>query len=246
VRFLYIDDDQHVDGTVRLTAEQRHRIRKVLRLRTGDELVVRYRSTGAGWRTVVAADGRDAVVLQVTDGVDAVAAGPVVHLGVSLLKKRLVEWVVEKATELGVTSVTPLVAEHGVVPALSPNETRRLDAAAVEACQQCGRPLPPRINTALTPVEFVAARRAAGNTVVMLHQDEATPSLASADLRGPVALLVGPEGGFSTNELDACRAAGARCRFIPGWILRAETAAVAATALAAFLGRQQAEGPLSD
>lgn len=153
------------------------------------------------------------------------------------------DWTVQKATELGVVRIVPLKTDHAVV---------RIDAAAGEkkrehwrsiassAAEQCGRAVVPHVESPTTLADYIAARRAGGDQAPGLLLDPDAPSgLRGLDAPPPtgLALLIGPEGGFSANEIRLASTHGFRPTRLGPRVLRTETAAVAAlTALQVLYG----------
>jgi len=142
------------------------------------------------------------------------------------------DWVVQKAVELGVAAVQPVQAERSVLRLAGERADKRLahwQQVAVSACEQCGRNRIPQLRPMQPVLQWLAANRAATNYVlapggrVGLAQ-EPPPA-------GPVHLLVGPEGGWSEGELAAFDAAGCRRIVLGPRVLRTETAGLAALAV---------------
>ncbi len=162
-----------------------------------------------------------------------------------LARGERMDWIVQKATELGVAAIVPVASRHSVVQLDAAARERRLEhwrAIAISACEQCGRNRLPQIH-ALRDLD-TACREADPSGLRLLLDPEAAASLpaalastvgAAAEGAGTgtalsVTLLVGPEGGFADEELAAARQHGfCPCRLGPR-ILRAETAPVAALA----------------
>jgi 16S rRNA (uracil1498-N3)-methyltransferase len=147
-------------------------------------------------------------------------------LGLAVLHTQASDWAVEKATELGVTSLVPVLCER-VQGGAHDRRVERWQRLAVAAVAQCGRSRAPRVADPLRLPEFVD--RAIGVRVVA---DPGAPeSPLAAPGRGGVTVLVGPEGGFTGAELAAARAVGFVGLSLGPRTLRAETAAVAALAV---------------
>jgi len=154
-----------------------------------------------------------------------------VTLGLALLKAERLEYVIEKATELGVSRILPFASRYSLG---RPSVARRSrwKHIAVSAAKQCARTVVPPIEE---PVRFVEVLREPAPCRVLLWEG-AEPEQA-ADLArihpvpARVTLLIGPEGGFAADEVDAARAAGWRLISLGPRILRADTAAVAAVAV---------------
>jgi 16S rRNA (uracil1498-N3)-methyltransferase len=195
-----------------------------MRCRVGDE-VVAFDGRGTSWRARVASIGRDEAVLDLGAAVvEAATRDAPLTLAVALPKGDRQKWLVEKLTELGVPRLVPLVTTHGVAEA-TPAAVERLGRSVIEACKQCGRDTLMAIAEPRTVAEVVAAHRATGGIVVA---DRGGAPLAGFDR--PVVALVGPEGGFTAEELAAVEAAGGRRVSLGPHVLRIETAAIALAA----------------
>lgn len=206
--------------------EARHASR-VLRHGAGDEIEV---VDGAGgWYRVRLDDvGRDAAsgtVLERLREVGEPAQGLTIALGVLKQPARF-ETFVEKAVELGVTEIVPLLTERSE---RSRVKRSRLEGILVAAVKQSGRSRLPLLHDAMP---FVEALDLAADARIVCHeatgQDAAL--LRRLPVRGSVAVLVGPEGGFSPSEVAAAEAAGFAAASLGPLRLRAETAALAAAA----------------
>ena len=160
-----------------------------------------------------------------------------VHLLAGITANERMDWLVEKATELGAASLTPLLAERSVLKLKGERGDKKRahwQAVAVAACEQCGRNCVPVIHEAVSLAEWLAAQPSAPpdsaepmtRLVLSLHPD-ARPLRQAVPATGPVTLLSGPEGGLTPAEEAAALAAG----FVPVTlgprVLRAETAPLA-------------------
>jgi 16S rRNA (uracil1498-N3)-methyltransferase len=213
-----------------------HHLAHVLRVRAGDTLTLfDGRGREAEARVVRLWDGE--LLVQVGE-VRQTARPPVaLALVVALLKGEKMDWVVQKATELGVARVVPVATAHGVVKLdaeRAAGRHARWSRIAEEAARQCARADVPVI-AEVSSLE--AALAAAAGWRVLLHEGEGTASLRA--LLPPVAppevtVAVGPEGGFAPDEVARARDAGFVIAGLGRRILRAETAAVAALAILGF------------
>jgi 16S rRNA (uracil1498-N3)-methyltransferase len=134
----------------------------------------------------------------------------------------------DMATQLGMTRFVPLACERSVVKA-SAKATTRWQRICLEACKQSRRPWLPTIDAVAIPAEAVA-REAAAGAVWLAQPDGRSVRHAGGD--GSLCVVIGPEGGFTSTEVERMVAAGAQCVSLGTGILRVETAAVAALALA--------------
>jgi 16S rRNA (uracil1498-N3)-methyltransferase len=212
-----------------LTREQAHYLFSVMRLNAGAALRV-FNGADGEWRAVVAAAGREGRLC--VHGQSAPQRlPPDLWLLFAPLKKARTDFVVEKATELGVARIVPVFTRYTNAERLRSDRLRRL---AIEAAEQCGETHLPEIAEAAR-LERVLETWDAGRRLMFCDESrEAAPAataLAEA-ARGPWAVLVGPEGGFAPEEAGRLRA----CPFVVPVtlgprVLRADTAAVASLAL---------------
>ncbi len=216
-----------------LAGPDAHHLANVMRAKPGDEVML-FDGNGCEFRAQVVKVHRATVDLAITARIEVnrELAAPLT-LGVALPKGDRQRWLVEKAVELGVTRLVPLVTSRGVA---QPTEQarRRLQRAVIEASKQCGR----------NRLMEIAEPQAVENYVARLASDEcgwlADPSGADmrtclADGASPRCIAVGPEGGFTDEEIAAARSAGWRVVSLGPRILRIETAAVAIVSLATRL-----------
>jgi 16S rRNA (uracil1498-N3)-methyltransferase len=221
-RFFLAEPPSH--GRGRLVGDEARHLVRVMRCRVGDE-VVAFDGRGTSWRARVASIGRDEAVLDLGAAVvEAATRDAPLTLAVALPKGDRQKWLVEKLTELGAPRLVPLVTTRGVAEA-TPAAVERLGRSVIEACKQCGRDTLMAIAEPRTVAEVVAAHRATGGIVVA---DRGGAPLAGFDR--PVVALVGPEGGFTAEELAAVEAAGGRRVSLGPHVLRIETAAIALAA----------------
>ena len=217
-----------------LTGDEARHLSRVLRGQPGDEVVV-FAGNGVEWPARIVRVARDEVELQLADpSTDPVRPGPRLTLAVALPKGERQKWLVEKLTELGADRLVPLVTTRGVAEATEAARGR-LERGVIEACKQCGRNRLLEIATPHTVAELLAAL-AAGQAILA---DPHAPPLDAAAVRDPgreIVGLVGPEGGFTGDEIAAAEHAGAIRVGLGPHILRVETAAIALAARLAGSG----------
>ncbi len=153
-------------------------------------------------------------------------------LGVALPKGERQRWLLEKAVEIGVTRLVPLLTERGVADP-TPSALERLRRGVVEATKQCGRNRLLEIGEPMKLAEY--SRHAAADSLRLLAHPDGAPLVGSpaATARAAVSLAIGPEGGFTMAEVDLARNAGWRAISLGPRVLRVETAAVLMAGLAA-------------
>jgi 16S rRNA (uracil1498-N3)-methyltransferase len=158
---------------------------------------------------------------------------PEVAVYLSIFKFDRMEWAIEKLTELGVARIVPVLAERSAQHLAKAAEARveRWRKIAKEAAQQARRISPPEI---AAPLKVPAMIKAAEECQIILSEVEEAVSLKSilAVARPPIALAFGPEGGWTAEELESFTSAGWKSASLGNTILRAETAAIAAVAVA--------------
>ncbi|WP_439816589.1 16S rRNA (uracil(1498)-N(3))-methyltransferase [Zavarzinia sp. CC-PAN008] len=225
---LCVPDDLAAGLVVAPTAPQAHYLTRVLRLEAGAPLRL-FNGRDGEWRAAVSGSARHPV-LEVQAQLRPQAPEPGPALWFAPLKGQRLELLAEKATELGASALVPVLTERTAIPKLN---AERLRANAAEAAEQCERLTLPRIDPPRPLGEAVAARPP---DTILLFCDESggapLAQVAGAHATADLAILIGPEGGFSAREraLLAELPGVARVSLGPN-ILRAETAALAALAI---------------
>ena len=205
-----------------------HYLGRVMRIVPGDAVILCDDQTGE-WAAAVVEAGKRAVVVEIATRLRPREALPDFWLCPALLKKDRFDLLLEKATELGVGTIRPLLTRRCVADRLNPERAR---AIVVEAAEQCARTVLPEL---APPTGLDAVLRTWPTDRALFFADElggATAARAFAAHPGPAALLTGPEGGFDDAERTAIRALPQAVPISLGpRILRGETAALAGVAL---------------
>lgn len=222
-------------STASLTGDEARHLARVLRAKVGDTVRV-FDGSGTEWPARIDAIGRDRVDLAVGAPIVPVEKnGPLLTIAVALPKGDRQKWMVEKLTELGAARLVPLVTARGVAEA-TPSAIERLKRSVIEACKQCGRSTLLEIGEPM-PLPACVAEKPAGSLGLVADPDGIpigdviSPSL-SRDRFGVLA-VVGPEGGFTDEELAAAVAAGFTAVSLGPHVLRVETAAIAIASVVA-------------
>jgi 16S rRNA (uracil1498-N3)-methyltransferase len=211
---------------VELDAGQANYLGNVLRLGEGAELLLFDGSSGE-WQARIAEAGKKRMALAVEQRTREPETIPDVWLAFAPVKRAQTDWMVEKATELGVARLVPVVTQRTIVERV---KLERLEAIAIEAAEQCGRTILPDISEPL-PLAHLLDCRDASRTLYFADEAGGEPA-ATAFTPGSAAILTGPEGGFTDAERAAIRAAPNALPISLGpRILRAETASLAALAI---------------
>jgi 16S rRNA (uracil1498-N3)-methyltransferase len=203
---------------------------QVLRLQPGHALTL-FDGRGGEYEALIERMGRSDVAVQV-GAHHAVEreASRAVHLALGMPANERMDWLVEKATELGVASLQPLLAERSVLRLAGERAQKKQahwQAVAVAACEQCGRNRVPVLHPVCSTGEWLARRGAAPGLLLSLR-DGARPLGGGTPGSGELTLLSGPEGGLTLAEEDAALAQGFEAVTLGPRTLRAETAPLAA------------------
>jgi 16S rRNA (uracil1498-N3)-methyltransferase len=220
---------------VALPEHSAHHAREVLRLGSGAGIRV-FDGSGHEWDAVLDEVSRRRVSARLLHAARPRPESALqLVLAMAPLKGDRMELVIQKATELGVNEIWPVVTfrtDAVARPALKGSRSERWDRVASGAAEQCGRAVVPPVAPTVT-LDHLLERRFAGARVVLLETPGHTPLPSIAIEPGsPLLLLVGPAGGFELAEADALAAAGFHAASLGPRVLRAETAAVAAVAVA--------------
>lgn len=225
---LFVEQALAIDLSIHLEGNAAHYLRNVMRLGDGDPLILCDDITGA-WLARCSPVGKRAVEARVERHLHPREEVPDLWLCFAPVKKAALDWLVEKATELGAARLVPVITDRTIVDRVNGD---RMRAIATEAAEQCGRTALPNI---MPPVKLAALLADWPADRALLFADEAGGADAAAAVRAapaPAAWLIGPEGGFTDRERTLILAHPATRRVSLGpRILRAETAALAAAAL---------------
>jgi len=221
---FHLDAPLSRDAVATFDGDDAHHLRDVLRLRVGDGVTLC--AAGEYWSATVEVIGRSQVTARVVE-----AARPAweparpVHLYQAMPKARGIEAVIQFASELGATALTPLITARTIGRRESAGRGDRWQAVAAAAQRQCGRPRPLAIHPILPLTE--ALSELAGARVAV----PGAPTLAVPGGGDPLRVVIGPEGGLSPEEHRLLAAHGAHPFGLPAWTLRAATATAAVLAV---------------
>jgi 16S rRNA (uracil1498-N3)-methyltransferase len=234
-RFFVSTSDIEGDR-VRLSREQAHQVRHVLRLGSGDPIVV-LDDRGTEYEVVLTTVGAQEAVGRIMSTRPA-AGEPKVQLTLfqSLLAREKFEWVLQKATEVGVTQIVPVGAERSLLRAkqIEENKLDRWRRILVEAAEQSHRGRIPRLGATVSFSAAVSQLPDFDRSLIAAPSGATTLREALREIgyeEPAIALLVGPEGGFTDAEVALAREKGAIAIGLGPRVLRTETAAVVASAL---------------
>ena len=210
---------------------------QVLRMQPGDAITLFHGSIdgpGGEFEATVTRMGRSVVLARIgTHHAVEREAPRAVHLLAGITANERMDWLVEKATELGVASITPLLAERSVLKLKGERADKKLahwQAVAVAACEQCGRNRVPTLHPAQTLADWLQAPPQDGQRLLLSLRPGTQPLHAAAPGHADLVFLSGPEGGLSGTEEDLALAHGFAPVTLGPRVLLAETAPLAALA----------------
>ena len=227
---LFVEAGLAEGATVACTPAQANYLRNVLRMKPGAQILV-FNGRDGEWRAELVEAGKRGVALSVRDKVRPQEGGPDIDYLFAPLKRGRLDYLVQKATEMGVARLRPILTQRTTPERVN---LERMRANAIEAAEQCGILRIPELH-APEKLERVIAGWDAARTLIFCDEgsNSADPLAMLAKVRpGPLALLIGPEGGFTDAERELLSSKPYVARISLGArILRADTAAVAALAL---------------
>jgi len=232
---LFVETGLAAGAAVALSPGQAHQLRAVLRLGPGDAVAL-FNARDGEWVARIETMARGACTVVPEQQTHAQEDESDLWLVFAPIKRARLDFMVEKATELGVSAFCPVITAHTNVERLNPD---RLAAIAREAAEQSERLTLPEIR-AVAPLSRLVADWPAERRLILCDESGTAPPAAAALAElppGPRAVLVGPEGGFAESELDALRKLPFVCPVGLGpRVLRSDTAAIAGLAVVQSLG----------
>jgi 16S rRNA (uracil1498-N3)-methyltransferase len=236
-RRFYVPRDQIHDGVAILPPDQFHHLFNVLRLRPGDEVEI-FNGEGTSYLGEVLGAGPEIRIQKETKSLEPNSSNCRIILAPALIKAERFEWMLQKSTELGVEEFAPLITRHSEILIPETKLAARMERwqrIAREAAKQCRRLSIPRIRQ---PERFEGFLNSGSDQKgAKLLLDEKAPisrRLQIAPSR-QVFLCIGPEGGWDRQEVEDAEKAGYQVFSLGDWILRSETAAIAAVSIVHYL-----------
>lgn len=233
-----------LEGDLALSADEARHCAQVLRHQVGDDITI-FDGAGRSAQARIASLDKKAVRLSLLSEQRSPPPVPALTLVQAVIKGDNMEWIIEKAVELGVTRIIPLIADRSVVRITGDDAAKKQDKwrrVALEACKQCGQTWLPQIEA---PCSLVNALQHCANDALKLvaslevgastfpftqdrHAEDGAPAYGSA------AVVIGPEGDFTPEEMRALAAAGWQAWSLGALTLRSETAAICALSILGY------------
>ena len=244
---FFISPEQVTGQSITISGEDVHHIVKVLRMKTGDELLL-CDGRGAEYSAKITRVNKSDVTAEVKARSKREIRYPLITLGQGLPKSDKMDWIVQKATELGVANIIPLITERTIVKLKDEaKRVARWQKIAREAAMQSNRPDISSIEPVVSYADFLRTLNPEPRTLLLLPWEEGTEPIKNIFRRisgiNRIVVLIGPEGGFSAHEAETAHAKGFHLVSLGPNILRTETAAIASLSMIGyefFDGRQAA------
>jgi len=224
-----------INGTeIELDGDRARYLGRALRARVGDKVNV-FNGEGAEWTAAILHISKNTITLRVENSHEAGTESPLkIHLVQGISRGERMDLVVQKATELGVKRITPVITEYGVVKLDESRANKRRDhwqKIATSAVEQTGRVRLPLVDTPIPLKNWFGDKPKEVDTELILKPGATTTLVSVPSPETKVCVLIGPEGGFSDGEYEDAKIAGFKAVSLGPRILRTETAAIATLAV---------------
>ncbi|MBR9871847.1 MAG: 16S rRNA (uracil(1498)-N(3))-methyltransferase [Gammaproteobacteria bacterium] len=233
---IFTDSPLNVGSQCELDENAANHVGRVLRMQPGQELRL-FNNDGCDYRTTITQASKKNVTVEVLSREDNATESPLnITLGQTLSKGDRMDYAVQKAVEMGVTTIVPLSTQRSDVKLKGDREEKRLrhwQQVAISAAEQCGRAKVPEILPVMSVEEWLEYSQSCDLRLVLHHRTE--QSLNTLDTPANVALMIGPEGGLTADEIAQAEHSGFLPVALGPRVLRTETAPVAAMALCQWL-----------
>jgi len=235
---FFISPDQIADGTITLSGGDVRHISTVMRMKPGEALLL---CDGAGteYHVQILQVGSSEIVTEIKERSLREIHGPRITLGQGLPKSDKMDWIVQKATELGVSNILPLVTERTIVKIRDEEKrTMRWQKICHEAAMQSNRPDIPHMENIQFFKDYIRTLNPEPRTLLLIPWEEGTRPIkdvlqAEQGARN-IIVLIGPEGGFSAAEAALAQTKGFQAVSLGPNILRTETAAIAVLSMVGY------------
>jgi 16S rRNA (uracil1498-N3)-methyltransferase len=232
---IYIDQPLAITESVLLNESASHYLSKVLRMQEGRELIV-FNGQGGEYSAQIREIGKKQISIQINQFVASNRQSPLVlHLAIGISRGERMDWVLQKATELGVTQIIPLITDRTEVKIKGEKQDKKMQhwqQIIVSACEQCQRNLLPILQEPQAIDVWLKTVSTDGRFVLHHRNDQSLGALGKPE---SVTLLIGPEGGLNEEEITLAESEKFQSLRLGPRVLRTETAPVAAISLVQYL-----------
>jgi len=231
-RRFYVPRDSIRDGVASLPPTEAHHLRDVLRMKAGDTVEI-FDDSGTGYTGEVVLQN-SGVLVQKLENLPSLESSFHLILAAALIKSAKFEWMLQKATELGVDRIIPMktrLSEIRIPEEKIEARRERWQRIIIEAAKQCKRSTAPRLEKPLDFDALLAMEEFSHCTRILFYEKAAEPWQLNSAPANRILLCIGPEGGWDQTEVEQAMTAGYQICGLGPWILRAETAAIAAISI---------------
>ncbi len=234
---LYVDQSLTLNAELELAGTARHYAVNVLRVHKNSSLIL-FNGRGYDYPCEILAITKKTVAVRITGQLKVTNESPLrTHLLLGVSKGSRMDYAIQKTVEAGVTNVHPIITQRTVVKSatkLNTNKRRHWQRIIINACEQCARAQLPTLHDAMHLARLETLNRDEHGFVFDIHADQTLAGFSQGTYRS-VWLLVGPEGGLTSSEIDLATARGYQAATFGARVLRTETAALAALLAAQLL-----------
>jgi len=240
MRQFFVTPENITGSTAVLTGPEARHISTVLRLSIGTAIML-FDGSGTYYEAVLTKISPSRIETKIISIIPYIDTGedlhPALHLALGLLKGKKSDFIIQKTTELGIAGLHPFHSRYCVAKDLAENRLSRWQKIALEACKQCNRPKPPDINPVKNYTDLLSASEKDNHDLKLIFWENKMGQKTIREIFAPlkkinsVMILIGPEGGFSNEEVRQAIDAGYEPVTMGTRILRAETAAIAAVSI---------------
>ena len=237
MRRFFIDPNDVTETKATITGDEAHHISDVLRLKPGTVIEL-FDGNGKIYQAQIEQISKGRIENSIISKNNHSVASHHLAIGVALLTGKKMDLIVQKATELGITSIHPYISRHCSVKDRNPNKEERWQRIALEACKQCNRPTVPECKPTTDFSTLLGDKN--NSTKLIFWEKELSHTIAdtfpaNTTLPTSTIAMFGPEGGYSEEEIAQAVAAGFTPVSMGSRILRAETAVISGIAILQYL-----------
>jgi len=232
---LFIDQPLSEHSEITVTDEIHHYISNVLRMKTGDPLFV-FNGAPHQYAATIKNTDRKKTIIQLKESISVNTESPLkVIIGQGIPKGQKMDDLIPKITELGVFKIVPLITDRSDLKTVSDNKLNRWQKIATHSAEQTGRSIIPKISAPMKLSEFLSVQTGS-NTILFYELEGATDLKLTLQkiTSHTLTLIIGPEGGFSPEEIEAAKEQNCHIVSLGKRILRTETVAPAVLAIAQY------------
>ena len=231
---IFTDQPLSSGANLALTGSAARHLSSALRMSVGQEITL-FNGRGGEFAATLTSTAKSQVDVSIGDCREIDRESPLrLHLAIAVSRGERMDWIVQKATELGVTEITPLFSERTEVKLNGDRLEKKLrhwQQVSISACEQCQRNIVPIINNALTLDQWLSQADGDSEQLKLVLHHRSDKTLAQHQAPKSVCLLVGPEGGLSDNEISRAMDKGFAALTLGPRVMRTETAPLAAISI---------------